>query len=503
MSIRPAQFWVSNPGFSVDTEELLEVTASMQQARQLVADLRRRLLLNFPVLVAHVLLVLPAVGAALPVVARLQKIVDRIGYQLGVLEEQILRQQFYREQAVAIYAAAEGTVSSYLATCDQFQALRCSAGTGLKTATFLAEHSVSQSLSGVPGMSALSATSAGLDGWSRGLGTGISLVETAFRLPGMFNMQNAKGDEALMHRHRVGNLSKFMFGGEVQDAARKIEPALTAIYALGSGQPVWRGVALAGQAPDVNKVPGVSTVRTPTSVAALVKRVGSVQAETAPGYGRVEVLRHSISAASPRPSGVGRYTWTVVIPGTNSWNPAGHSPQDGLTNLQALQNKESAQKKAVEEAMRQAGIKPGDPVEIVGHSQGGMVAAQLATDPNSKFNVVSVLTAGSPVTAIENAAASTAEELNLLHLEDLRDLVPALDADYNSLGTTVYALPDGKTSLSAHAVENYQQIAHELDNSIDPTKQSAVGQWLSRREELMKGDKITKTVSMQFDLRRQ
>lgn len=91
------------------------------------------------------------------------------------------------------------------------------------------------------------------------------------------------------------------------------------------------------------------------------------------------------------------------------------------------------------------------------------------------------------------------EKMNLLHLEDLRDLVPALDTGYNTVGTTVYALPEVQSPMSPHAVENYQRIAYELDNNASDTVQ----EWLDRRAELITGGRNPKTVSMQFDLRRE
>lgn len=50
-------------------------------------------------------------------------------------------------------------------------------------------------------------------------------------------------------------------------------------------------------------------------------------------------------------------------------------------------------------AMDMAGIRSDEPVEFIGHSQGGIIAAQLASesDIRARYSVASVLTAGSPV----------------------------------------------------------------------------------------------------------
>ena len=44
--------------------------------------------------------------------------------------------------------------------------------------------------------------------------------------------------------------------------------------------------------------------------------------------------------------------------------------------------------------MKQAGIQPDDPVEIVGHSQGGIIAATAATDFQDKYDIQHIATLG-------------------------------------------------------------------------------------------------------------
>ena len=70
----------------------------------------------------------------------------------------------------------------------------------------------------------------------------------------------------------------------------------------------------------------------------------------------------------------------------------------------------SDQLDAIKEAMNAAGIAPGEAVEFAGHSQGGIMAAQLAADPGvrARYNVVSVVTAGSPTATIAPSDSSRA-----------------------------------------------------------------------------------------------
>lgn len=50
-----------------------------------------------------------------------------------------------------------------------------------------------------------------------------------------------------------------------------------------------------------------------------------------------------------------------------------------------------------QEAMKQAGIKSNEPVALIGHSQGGIVAATIASDLKDDYDIEHVVTAGSPV----------------------------------------------------------------------------------------------------------
>ena len=125
-------------------------------------------------------------------------------------------------------------------------------------------------------------------------------------------------------------------------------------------------------------------------------------------------------------------SWTVDIRGTQSFAVGQKGPQDMTTNLQGVGGMSSDQLVAVQEAMKDAGIAPGEAVEFAGHSQGGIMAAQLAADPDvrSRYNVVSVVTAGSPTATI----APT--DVPVLSYENSGDIVPGLDG-YATQGDNV------------------------------------------------------------------
>ena len=125
-------------------------------------------------------------------------------------------------------------------------------------------------------------------------------------------------------------------------------------------------------------------------------------------------------------------SWTIDIRGTQSFGAGKKGPQDMLTNFQGVGGMASDQLYAIQEAMDDAGIAPGEAVEFAGHSQGGIMAAQLAANPDvrSRYNVVSVVTAGSPTATI----APT--DVPVLSYENSGDIVPGLDG-YATQGDNV------------------------------------------------------------------
>ena len=123
--------------------------------------------------------------------------------------------------------------------------------------------------------------------------------------------------------------------------------------------------------------------------------------------------------------GVTTRSWTVDIRGTQSFAIGQTGPQDMTTNLQGVAGMSSDQLVAIKEAMNAAGIAPGEAVEFAGHSQGGIMAAQMAADPSvrARYNVVSVVTAGSPTATIAPS------DVPVLSYENSGDIVAGLDGN--------------------------------------------------------------------------
>lgn len=130
----------------------------------------------------------------------------------------------------------------------------------------------------------------------------------------------------------------------------------------------------------------------------------------------------------------GGSAWVVVVPGTQEWGPrAGPNPFDLTSDVRAVTGDATLAAAGVEAALARARAasaraRPDDPVLLVGHSQGGIHAAALASDPGfgARHRVTHVLTSGAPVALFP--LPSTVEVLSVEHAEDP---VPALDLTPN------------------------------------------------------------------------
>lgn len=160
----------------------------------------------------------------------------------------------------------------------------------------------------------------------------------------------------------------------------------------------------------------------------------------------------------------------VSIPGTTRWMPDGAAnPTDLTGNLELAGGNLSTAAEAVRLAMEQARIPEGSPVMLSGHSQGGMIAAALASDAGftDRFNVTNLVTFGSPVDS-----TPIPPSIDVLALQHAGDPVPKVDlADATSWpggiisatrdnGATVVELPNpggdpGFAGIGYHDANKY------------------------------------------------
>jgi len=171
--------------------------------------------------------------------------------------------------------------------------------------------------------------------------------------------------------------------------------------------------------------------------------------------------------------------YIVDVPGTNVWNlPGGDkgSANDFGVNVDGMAGNETVLQKGIDQALQRAGVPADAPVMLVGHSQGGIIAARAANDfvTNGQYNVTHVITAGSPVGNIP-----VPDSVQVLSLENNGDVVPHLDARDNPATdnrTTVTFDNQTGTAGGNHAISgpggqdaNYEAAARQLDGSTDPS----------------------------------
>lgn len=167
----------------------------------------------------------------------------------------------------------------------------------------------------------------------------------------------------------------------------------------------------------------------------------------------------------------------VDIPGTDTWDFApGRTNDSGSindlpTNLHSLTGETTSYERMVGAALAASGVPTGPdgpPVMLVGHSQGGIVAATAAG--HLPYNVTHVVTAGSPVGNIPVPPG-----VQMLSLENNSDIVPHLDArsnaDVANHTTVTFDIPGQEHDVgTAHGLErSYLPAARLLDRGGVPS----------------------------------
>ena len=153
----------------------------------------------------------------------------------------------------------------------------------------------------------------------------------------------------------------------------------------------------------------------------------------------------------------------VYVPGTQNLSAVNSNPLDMRSNLQLLAGQPSAASRAVDIALRRAGAGRTDQVMLVGYSQGGLVAAQLARQSMAgqlDYRVEQIVTVGSPIGA--NSAVSLP---NVLSIENKSDFVPHLDLISNPNAPNWVTLERDVAGdpVQAHEMAAYMQIMGQID----------------------------------------
>lgn len=182
------------------------------------------------------------------------------------------------------------------------------------------------------------------------------------------------------------------------------------------------------------------------------------------GQSRVRVERYTMAD--------GTRQFAVYIAGTQSIaTSGGGDPFDMQSNVELYRGQTSASYEAVVAALRAAGAGEGDAVHAFGHSQGGMIAARLATE--GAFDTRTVVTFGAPVAA---AVGPGTLSVAVRHTDDPVVALSAggLPAPTGAPGSFIaerVADPPanvGDVALPSHQMTAYAETAAMLDGSEDP-----------------------------------
>jgi hypothetical protein len=195
----------------------------------------------------------------------------------------------------------------------------------------------------------------------------------------------------------------------------------------------------------------------PTSITNMLDRLWKLSSKSEPTIGIDLFVNPS-----------GNQTALVYIPGTQTVGfGEGDNPLDMASNIQAMSaSGEAASERAVLLAMKQAGISSNDEVILVGHSQGGMVAGNLAAYPTG-FIAAGLVAIGAPLAHIKNLKAP------VMAIEHVNDPVPNLSGKANPIRknwVTVQRIsekPESNALMFSHSLKSYRNTTTAIDVSSD------------------------------------
>ncbi|MBF4163533.1 alpha/beta hydrolase family protein [Nocardioides acrostichi] len=215
--------------------------------------------------------------------------------------------------------------------------------------------------------------------------------------------------------------------------------------------------------------------RAPSSIYDLLEHLGQLSALSpgdSPDNGTIEVQSFT------GPDGVVRHI--VYLPGTDDMTTLPWTADDDVrdlgANLDLVGEQPDRYTQGVLDVLAQIGVQPGEPVLMVGHSQGGMVAAG-ALAHGSPYHVSHVVTFGAPVGQLGGLPAGS----HVLSLENAGDVVPHLEGSANADspqhttvtfagGTGGHPVTGfGSQVLGHHSYEAYAHGAAAVDDSGDPS----------------------------------
>ncbi|MFT4258324.1 hypothetical protein [Microbacterium sp.] len=176
----------------------------------------------------------------------------------------------------------------------------------------------------------------------------------------------------------------------------------------------------------------------------------------------------------------GEHRFVAYVQGTQAPGAGGPEPWDMQSNIELYTGRMSASYQATLDALAAAGARPGDEVDVVGHSQAGMIAAYLSLE--SVYDVKVQITAGSPV------EPSLRDDQLLVQLRHTDDVVNSLSGGGSAGGSgspdsfTVTREGDPALGLQdlwvkSHFLDSYIETAQLAEDSGDPRVEALDELW--------------------------
>jgi len=240
------------------------------------------------------------------------------------------------------------------------------------------------------------------------------------------------------------------------------------------------GLGLAGVGTSAAVLVGAAGITGLARESSVKVAVSSTTPESQPATGIRD--RAERIPAEPEQIRIDRYStpgspdrFEVYIAGTAELSTSSSDePWDMTSNLTAMAGGSAGSYRAVEEAMRLAGVEPGSTVTLTGYSQGGLIAAQLAA--SGDYAVDGLVTFGAPAGQV-----AVPHSIPYLAIEHTNDLVPALGGTFASSEPVVIRRqlfdgppPPSEYVLPAHRLSNYLDTAGLVDVSDDPRIEAAL-----------------------------
>lgn len=296
------------------------------------------------------------------------------------------------------------------------------------------------------------------------------LVDSALARDAMSALADRKAWPGAAHHSPRASLTRFAEGALTGVAAPLIDGPVATVLAelprpllslLSRDGP---GGAVEVTLPDIEAA-GPEPAATPRSVADSLQRIGAMPAPAVAG--RTDVIALTALGGDPP-------CYRLELPGMARLGPAA-DPMTLTGAVAAELGRASAYSRGVQAAVDLAGVPVGARLLLVGHSEGGIAAMNLAGDRTfsaGRVQVTHVVAAGSPIGAKQLPPGSATA---LLSLENIHDVVPGFDGVPVSRGgadggrLTYTFSHDTGSVLANHSAEMYAgQVRHALLDSPSP-----------------------------------